>query len=266
MSLLAGYMVPHPPIAVAEIGQGRERDITPTLESFDRVAMNIAEKKPDTIVLVSPHSVCYTDYFHISPGDGASGTFAQFGAPQVSISIEYDNTLRGKICQLCARAGIQAGTDYERDPSLDHGTMVPLYFIAKRYTDFKLIRIGLSGFSLQTHYQLGTLIRQVIDDLDERVAFVASGDLAHCQKPDGPYGYRDEGPLYDSLIMDTMSRAAFAELMDYSESLLDRSMECGHRSFCIMGGALGQDNIKTTVLSHEATFGVGYGFVMYEPA
>ena len=265
MPMLAGYMVPHPPIAVHEIGRGEEKKIQPTLDSYDRVARHIAEIKPDTIVLVSPHSVCYGDYFHISPGDGAVGNFARFGVPSLSISVGYDTMLRDRICELSLRDGVAAGTDYERDPYLDHGTLVPLYFIGKRYTDFKLIRIGLSGFSLREHYHLGQLIQEACSSSDERVVFVASGDLAHCQKEAGPYGYKPEGPEYDEKLMEVMGRAAFKELLDFSGVLLDECMECGHRSFCMMGGVFDGVPVRTEILSHEATFGVGYGFGIYEP-
>ncbi len=265
MPVLAGYMVPHPPIAVHEIGRGEEKKIQPTLDSFDKVASHIASIKPDTIVLVSPHSVCYSDYFHISPGVSATGSFARFGAPQVSFTVDYDTVLRDKICDLIEREDISGGTDYERDPYLDHGTLVPIYFFAKRYTDFKLIRIGLSGFSLQEHYHLGKLIQEACNTSSERVVFVASGDLAHCQKADGPYGYKPEGPKYDEKLMEVMGRAAFSELLDFPENLLDACMECGHRSFCMMGGVFDGVKVNPTILSHEATFGVGYGFGIYEP-
>ena len=94
---------------------------------------------------------------------------------------------------------------------------------------------------------------------------MGSGDLSHCQKKDGPYGYRPEGPVYDEKIMDVMGRGAFDELTGFDEELLDRSMECGHRSFTIMGGAFQGTKIETRQLSHEATFGVGYGFCIYHP-
>ena len=265
MSVIAGYMVPHPPVAVPEIGQGREREIKATLDSFDRVASHIASVKPETIVLVSPHSVCYGDYFHISPGETATGSFAGFRAPQVAFTVDYDTALRDEICRLAVRDAVSAGCDYERDPLLDHGTLVPLYFIAKRYTDFKLIRIGLSGLPLTEHYHLGMLIQEACEALDERVVFVASGDLAHCQKQDGPYGYRPEGPDYDKKLMEVMSRAAFTELLDFPDSLLDKCMECGHRSFVMMGGVFDGVAVEPTILSHEATFGVGYGFGIYTP-
>ena len=261
--LLAGYMVPHPPIAVPEIGRGEEKKIQATLDSFAEVARDIAGFQPDTIILTSPHQIMYRDYFHISPGEHAEGSFAQFRAGQVRFSVDYDRELAEAIEAEAERNDFPAGTLGERSRALDHGTMVPLYFINKEYTDYRLVRIGLSGLSLAEHWAFGKMIRKAADSLGRRCVFIASGDLAHCQKADGPYGYRPEGPAYDEKIMEVMGRGAFSELTDFDEDLLDRSMECGHRSFTIMGGAFEGTGVETRKLSHEATFGEGYGFCIF---
>ncbi len=261
--LQAGYMVPQPPIAVPEIGRGEEKKIQDTLDSYEKVAMDIARLKPDTILITSPHAVMYRDYFHISPGKGATGNFRQFNAGQVRFSEEYDVELVESIAREAERQHFPAGTMGELDRNLDHGTMVPLYFIEKEYQDFKLVRIGLSGLSLEDHWKLGQILRQVADQLDRKWIFIASGDLSHCQKKDGPYGYRPEGPAYDSQIMEVMGTGAFSRLKEFPEDLLQRSMECGHRSFTILGGAFDGLERETIPLTHEATFGVGYGFAIY---
>ncbi|MBO6215837.1 MAG: AmmeMemoRadiSam system protein A [Lachnospiraceae bacterium] len=257
-------MVPHPPLAIAEVGRGQEEGIRATLDAYDKVAADIAAKRPDTIIISSPHSIMYADYFHISPGKRASGDMARFGAPMVSFTADYDDKLALLIENEAAAEGIAAGTMGERDPSLDHGTIVPLYFICKRYTDFKLVRIGLSGLSLAEHYRLGMIIAQEAERLGRRTVFVGSGDLSHKLKKDGPYGLSPEGPVYDERIMKDMGEAAFDRILDYDESFCSKASECGHRSFVMMAGALDGCALKTSRLSHEGPFGVGYGICMYE--
>ncbi|MBO4337026.1 MAG: AmmeMemoRadiSam system protein A [Lachnospiraceae bacterium] len=264
MPIIEAYMVPHPPIAVAEVGRGEEKKIRATLDAFDKVADRIAEIRPDTIIITSPHSVMYADYFHISPGKRATGDLGGFNAPQVSFDVEYDTDLVRDIIHAAERAGIPAGTDGERDPRLDHGVMVPLYFVNKRYTGYKLVRIGLSGYSLDVHKSLGRAIDSAAEKTDKKIVVIASGDLSHCQKEDGPYGYRPEGPAYDSALMDVMRRCSLSELTGFDEDLLDRSQECGHRSFVIMSGILHSHDVTSEVLSHEATFGVGYGIAIFK--
>ena len=38
MSIMAAYIVPHPPLIVPEVGRGQERRIQKTVDSYHRVA------------------------------------------------------------------------------------------------------------------------------------------------------------------------------------------------------------------------------------
>ncbi|MFR6330189.1 MAG: hypothetical protein ACLUOI_16020 [Eisenbergiella sp.] len=63
MTVTAGFMVPHPPLIVPEIGKGEECGIRETTEAYEKAAGEIAALKPETIVVISPHTVMYADYF-----------------------------------------------------------------------------------------------------------------------------------------------------------------------------------------------------------
>ena len=263
MSVVGAIMVPHPPIILPEVGRGEEKKIAASDSAYRKAAALAAELKPETIIVCSPHSVMYSDYFHISPGESARGDMGQFRAPQLRFLVRYDSAFTAELSELAEKAGFPAGTLGERSAALDHGTMIPLYYIDQLYTGFRLVRIGLSGLPLTDHYRLGQLIGQTAEKLGRRVLFVGSGDLSHKLLADGPYGFAPEGPAYDERIMDVMGRAAFDELFDFDESFCDRAAECGHRSFCMMAGALDGKRLETEKLSHEGTFGVGYGICTY---
>ena len=265
MPILAAFMVPHPPMIVPAVGRGSEAQVTETTRAYEQVAAEVAALKPDTILITSPHSVMYADYFHISPGSGAKGSFRQFHAPLVRFSEQYDTGLVERICALADAAGFPAGTLGERDSALDHGTMVPLWFIRKKYTGGKIVRIGLSGLPLTDHYRFGQIIAQAVEDLDRRTVLIASGDLSHKLQDYGPYGFAKAGPEYDRRIMDVCGRAAFGELFDFSEDFCDRAAECGHRSFVIMAGAFDGLRVKAEALSHQDVTGVGYGICTFYP-
>ena len=265
MGIIAGFMVPHPPMIVPDIGRGSEAQVTDTSAAYERVADEIAALAPETIIITSPHSIMYADYFHISPGRSASGSFAGFRAPGVRFSEEYDTELVREICRLAGKEDFPAGTLGERDKELDHGTMVPLWFIRNRYKSGKIVRIGLSGLPLIDHYRLGMIIREAVENTGRRVVFVASGDLSHKLQDYGPYGYVPEGPEYDERIMDVMGRAAFGELLDFDTTFCDKAAECGHRSFVIMGGAFDGTAVKAERLVHQDVTGVGYGICTFYP-
>ena len=265
MSLLAAYMVPHPPMIVPAVGRGSEKQVEETIRSYEKTASEIASLAPETIIISSPHSIMYSDYFHISPGRSAVGSFKDFGASDVSFIEDYDTDLINEICRLSDEASFPAGTLGEKSAALDHGTMVPLYFIRKKYNNCKIVRIGLSGLPLTEHYRLGQIIKKAVENTGRKTVYVASGDLSHKLQTYGPYGYAPEGPEYDKRIMDVCSRGAFGELFDFEESFLSKAAECGHKSFVIMAGALDGIEVKATQYSHEDVTGVGYGICSFIP-
>ena len=265
MSVVGAFMVPHPPMIVPEVGRGSEERVRATINAYEKVAECIAELEPETIIITSPHATMYSNYFHISPGRGARGDFGDFRAKSVAFDETYDEELVQAIDEIAMVEEFPAGTEGEKKKALDHGTMVPLWFIRRKYAKGKIVRIGLSGLPLTEHYRLGMIIKRAVEDLDRRVVFVASGDLSHKLQDYGPYGFAPEGPVYDERIMDVAGRAAFGEMLDFSEDFCDKAAECGHRSFVIMAGALDGVSVEATKLSHEDVTGVGYGICTFYP-
>ena len=265
MPILAAYMVPHPPMIVPEVGKGSEQQIRETIRAYEQAADEIAALQPETIIISSPHSVMYSDYFHISPGKKAFGDFGAFRARSVSFTEEYDEPLVREICDIAEARGFPAGTMGERDRHLDHGTMVPLYFIRQKYRGGRIVRIGLSGLPLTKHYELGQIVRRAVESTGRKAVYIASGDLSHKLQSYGPYGFAPEGPEYDRRIMDVCSRAGFGELFDFDENFCDKAAECGHRSFVIMAGALDGLEVEAKQVSQNDVTGVGYGICTFRP-
>ncbi|MDD7363420.1 MAG: AmmeMemoRadiSam system protein A [Peptoniphilus sp.] len=264
MAIIGGAMVPHPPLLIPEVGGGEEAIIEKTTKAYDEAGRRAMALRPETVVVLSPHSVMYRDYFHISPGASVAGDFSAFRAGSVGISCEYDEEFVRHLAEKAQESDFPAGTRGERDPRLDHGTMIPLYFLNRHVeVPFKVVRIGLSGLGLADHYRFGTMIRDVAEALDRRVFVVASGDLSHKVRAEGPYGLSEEGPVYDEKIMEVMGSANFGELMAFPEVFLERAAECGHRSFTIMAGAFDGRDVETKRLSYEGVTGVGYGVCTY---
>lgn len=263
MGIVGAVMVPHPPLIIPEVGRGGEKEIQKTTDAYEQAAKLVAELKPETIVVCSPHTVMYYDYFHISPGKRAKGSFARFRAGGVKIQTDYDTEFVAHLCKLTDAEQFPAGTLGERDASLDHATMIPLYFIQKYYTDFKTVRAGMSGLPFASHYRLGMMIQKTAEDLGRRVVFVGSGDLSHKTQTYGPYGFVKEGPEYDRKIMDSMGRGAFGELLSFDEDFCEKAAECGHRSFVMLGGSLDGLSVEAKRISLEEVTGVGYGVCTY---
>ncbi|OUP08873.1 AmmeMemoRadiSam system protein A [Collinsella sp. An2] len=280
MSIVASFAVPHPPLIIPAVGHGREQGISHTIDAYREVGRHIAALKPDTIVISSPHTEMYLDYIHIAGGAQASGTFARFGAAHDGTRVRYDEEFVQELCRVARAAGLPAGTQGERDPQLDWGVLVPLHFVMQGYRETgttiertaglptlpcPVVRMGLSGLSPADHYRMGKLVQQTAEELGRDVVYIASGDLSHKLKDDGPYGYSPDGPVFDELICNVFRDGSFLDLLTADPGMCERAAECGLRSFQIMAGALDRTPVRSELLSHEGPFGVGYGIAAFIP-
>ncbi|MBQ3306637.1 MAG: AmmeMemoRadiSam system protein A [Bacilli bacterium] len=260
MAILGAFVVPHPPLIIKEIGKGEEIIVKKTIDSYHEIAKIVKELKPDTIIISSPHTILNYDSFSILGEQKLTGLFKRFGCSEVSFEEQNDIELVKEIISLSNNEVVES----PKETKLDHGTMVPLYFIEQEYKDFQLVVIGLSGKSYYEHYKIGKIIQEAIENTNRRVVYIASGDLSHKQQEYGPYGFVEEGPIYDNRIMDILRNSRFNELLTFDEKLCRKASECGHRSFIMMAGALDGIEVKAEELSHENTTGVGYGIVTYQ--
>jgi len=265
MSILGAYIVPHPPVVVPEVGMGREAEIRRTIDAYEEISRRIEEQDPETLIVITPHAVMYSDYIHISPGTKGRGSFSRFGAPHVSIEAPYDAEMIAELSEAAAAAGVAAGTLGEREKELDHGVLVPLYFITKRLKHFQIVRVSTSGLTLEEHYRFGMCIRDTAEKLGRRTVIIASGDLSHRLCNDGPYSYAREGPDFDRQITCAMQTADFMKFLAMDENFCNAAGECGLRSFVVMAGALDRTSVDAELLSYEGPFGVGYAICSYKP-
>lgn len=255
--LQAAYVMAHPPLAIPEIGRGEERKIPRTMESYRHIAEEIAKLKPETIVLISPHAPRYSDYFHLAPGKQIEGNLSQFG-----FSKDFRIALDQELVEGLIEDDFPAGTQGQR-ASLDHAALVPLYFILEQYQDFNLVLVSQSGLSPTDHVELGRRLDQRARELGRNYVLIASGDLSHRLKEEGPYGFHAQGPRYDAEITRLLEEGDFLSILTMDPLLCEQAGECGQHSFYILAGVLDGYVSLPRLLSYEGVFGVGYGMLSY---
>ncbi|MCL1802193.1 MAG: AmmeMemoRadiSam system protein A [Eubacteriaceae bacterium] len=250
--MLYGCLVPHPPLIIEEVGGPDE--IPATRAAYKKIALEAKQASPDVLVIFSPHSIIYSDYLHISPGRQAHGNFGLYNAPQAKYSVGYDSELAALIGEIAEENGIRAGFLGEVDKALDHASMVPLHFIKHD----KIVRIGLSGFSLIDHYRFGMCVRLAIEKLGRNAVIVASGDMSHKLSETGSYGLAPEGALHDRYVMECLQEGDFKKLMAIDPAVANAAAECGLRSLVMLAGVFDGLDFESEVYSYEAPYGVGY--------
>lgn len=265
MPIVGVFVLPHPPVLLPEIGKGKERSMERTSAAVRVVAQRIAGVEPESIVLLSPHAPAFADYFHIAPGNQGIGDMAQFGAPDIRFIVPYDAPLGKRIKEAAQEQGVAAGPLGEREGTLDHGTMVPLYFLRKRCKGVPVVRMGVSGLSAPCHYRLGMAISKAADQSGKRVVVVVSADLSHRLTHSAPYGFAPEGRQFDDEVQRVLSTGDFLRLLLLPGELAERAAQCGLRPLWIAAGVLDGRQVGAELLSYQGPFGVGYGVAALTP-
>lgn len=266
MGKIAGaFIFPHPPIMVEEVGKSESQKVSKSINSALEASGRIACAEPDTIVIITPHGTLLRDAMTISSDKRLEGNLARFGAAGVKLSFDNDLELVDKIMEQADKKGTycipmheDVKKTYGIGAGLDHGAVVPLYFVNKKYKGFKLVHITYSLLPRDWHYKLGVAIRDAATELDRRVVVIASGDLSHRLKPDAPAGFNPQGAEYDREFIELIKAGNVNEFLSMSADLLESAGECAYNSAVVLMGCLDGCSIKGDVLSYEGPFGVGY--------
>jgi len=144
-------------------------------------------------------------------------------------------------------------------PHPDWGFNVPLYFLApdfKGKIEQRLIELEPLSFYFEEGKRLHKL---KIENCKLKIALIASGDLSHCLRPDGPYGFHPDGPKFDKVLIEALKKKDIETILKLDD-MFPEAGECGLRSFCFLLGILEASGInwQPEILSYEGPFGVGY--------
>ena len=164
-------------------------------------------------------------------------------------------------------------------PHPNWGFEVPLYFLAKNFKGE--IKTFLTDFESPTFwFEKG---KELIKDptfqclrsglKQKKYAVIASGDMSHCLKEEGPYGFHPDGPKFDKALIKYLEKKDIKNFLKLDEMYPDAG-ECGLRSFSFILGILEASNSagsghagidwQPEILSYESPFGVGYLVVNFK--
>ncbi|MCG8500113.1 MAG: AmmeMemoRadiSam system protein A [Firmicutes bacterium] len=266
MSYLKGIVfAPHPPIIVPEVGRGKEKEAAATIEGMQKIADRIKTQRPEVIVCITPHGNVFRNGICILKTEKLEGSLRQFGVPDVQIRKTVNQRLRDTFHKMLYDNGkphilldSDSAESYDINMEMDHGCMVPLYYIDKAYDDYQIIHVTIGMLEHLELYEIGMLLRDAIETSGFDAMILASGDLSHCLKGDGPYGYNEKGPVFDKMIVEGFREADYASILNIPGDISEPAGECGLKPFVMAIGAADGTKASTQVFSYEGPFGVGY--------
>ena len=145
-------------------------------------------------------------------------------------------------------------------PHPDWGFNVPLFFLAKDFKgeiDTYLTELEEPRFYFEEGKKAFNKFK--VQGLKFKVAIIASGDLSHCLKEEGPYGFNPDGPKFDKDLIESLKKKDIENILKLDD-YFPGAGECGLRSFSFLLGILEASKIEwqPEILSYEGPFGVGY--------
>jgi len=253
---------PHPPIIIPEIGGTQIKKCQKTISAMKKLADSFNITKPDTVIVITPHNSIDPSRMTVLGNQVLSGDFGQFGHPEIFKKFNNDPTLIRQIKQAATTSSLPIRV--LRTPELDHGVLVPLYYLCQNTT--KLPKLAIIVYSLldaKTHFAFGKIIGEIIKTSPDKIAVVASGDLSHRLTPEAPAGYSPRGQEFDKKIISLLTSNSVNGILCLDANLIEVAGECGLRSIIILLGVLSSFKYSPQILSYEGPFGVGYGVVNF---
>lgn len=264
--ILGYYIMPHPPIIIEEIGKGEEQKAKKTIDACHKVSEEIEKLNPDTIIIITPHGPIFKDAIAIRDEEEFVGSFDNFGVDKIRMRLQGNRSLTEDIFIKAHGEGIstilidkERAALYDIEEGLDHGAMVPLYFVNKKYSGYKLVHITYGLLYDTELYRFGEIIKEAVEKSNFNAVVIASGDLSHKLSHEGPYGYMKEGKVFDEKIISLLEKGQVEEIFSLDKGLTEAAGECGLRSFYILLGIIDGKKFSGNTLSYEGPFGIGYG-------
>ncbi|MDD2757888.1 MAG: class III extradiol dioxygenase subunit B-like domain-containing protein [Patescibacteria group bacterium] len=256
MSLVFSALTPHPPLLIPTIGKAEIGKIAKTKKAMEELEEKLYATHPDIILIISPHGSFFSDAFTINSCPEYTTDLREFGDLATKIKFKGELDLAYHIRAVTKNTGFPATMISE--PTIDHGSAVPLYYLTRHLPNVKIIQFGFCDLDLKTHLDFGAIIKEQVLATNKRVAVIASGDMSHALATDAPASWHPAGPEFDKKIKELLMARNTSGVITLEPEFVKNAAECGLRSLVILLGVLQGMNYTYREMAYEAPFGVGY--------
>ena len=267
----AAGLFPHPPIMIPEIGGKELSRMALTVKTEEEAMKRMVSEGMETVVIISPHNLCFYDGPALFLAPTVEGNLAAFGRPDLSMTLSIDRMLSEAILKEAEpliplhRVDEAEAARYGKTLAVDWGTFVPMYYLLKAGFQGRAVMLSPCFSNYEMNEILGTIVERCAAKLGRKIGVIASGDLSHKLTKDSPNGYTPKGILFDEAVMDALKRRDKTPLTAMTPDFIDEIAMCGLPSVYFLFGVLGKRKAAMPCFSHEGPFGVGYGVCLYLP-
>jgi len=262
MSLVFASICPHPPLLIPTIGKENLTMVKKTKKGMEKLEQEFYASKPEMVVIISPHSPTLPEAFSLNMAESFIGRFQDFGDFTTNLKFRSDKEFSHKLKEKTEDQNFPLVLYTQTE--LDHGVMVPLYYLTKHTPNIPIVPISFSLLDYQVHLNFGKIIKEQIQETNKRIAVVASGDLSHRLTESAPAGYSPQGKVFDEKLVELIKKNNISGVLSLDQEMIEEAGECGLRSIIILLGILDRIKRKAEIFSYEGPFGVGYFVANYK--
>ena len=257
VGVVCAVLLPHAPILVPEVGGKRGGAAAASCQAMRAAAASVVSHRPESVVLISPHSPRQPHAFGFWADDPLEGSFAQFNAPQATVSLPLDRPLARAIAEEAQVRDLETWTIHQY--ALDHGALVPLWFLAEAGWAGPTVILSLNYPEVGGLATLGEAIAAAAHGLSRRVAIVASGDMSHRLTANAPCGFHPQAHQFDETFIRLLRAGSYRKIESIAPELREVAAEDAADSTLVAASAVNWQTNGHQVLNYEGPFGVGYG-------
>jgi aromatic ring-opening dioxygenase LigB subunit len=231
-------------------------------------ASKLIATKPDTIVVISPHTPRHRGAFGLLEGYHADnrestlqGDFGDFGYDGLTIKVPWAEAGHHRLFEIAKESGLPV----QALPPLplDHGAMVPLHFVQLAASQANwhggIVLVSLPYYPTSALCRaFGEAIAKAAHAHNERWAILASGDMSHRLTPDAPAGFHANGLRFDTEFTKRVRSGDYESATLVDDAIRESAAEDVVDSFEIAASAVKFNSTGHEVHSYEGPFGVGY--------
>ena len=263
MTLEYACIAPHGTELIPPLASRRNmRIFGKTREGMRRLAGDIVNAKPDTIVIASPHNLRLLGKICIVISENSTGKLHSSPKKSVTLKAKCDVKLARELLQACLDAGLHVvGANYgtftgnASDLPMDWGTLVPLWFVLKEKRARATIVIVTPSreIPMRQNIAFGRVLAKLVEGKrGRRVVFIASADQAHAHKKSGPYGFSKAAAVYDKIVVDAVEGRNLDLITRLDSRFVEQAKPDSLWQMAILAGITETVQMKSELYTYEA--------------
>jgi aromatic ring-opening dioxygenase LigB subunit len=263
MVLVYGCVAPHGGETIEQLAsKSAAKKFRKTKQGMLKLAEEIKDARPDTIVIASPHNLRLWQKISVVTAENSSGRLQPSPRSEKSIHLRATCDVRfaKELLKKAHGKGLPVvGANYgaaegaSSDMPMDWGTFIPLWFFIKhnRIKPKIVIVTPSREIPLRQNFEFGRTIAQLAERSRKRFVFVASADQAHAHKKNGPYGFNRAAASYDNLVVEAIRTNRIDSILGFKRTLVEAAKPDSLWQIAILAGIASRVKMQAELLSYE---------------